>query len=177
MNIRLLLPLLTALFFLGCAAAPTPKYTVLTAPEPRALPAGYTALSVRLADDIRSAPHPLCFHADGTVTLCRELTYYAPIEVALTRALQDTFTLRNDAQDSLRKPLRLVVRTFGMDARDGTPKAVVHLDLPAEQLDVRSEEPLPAAYTAHELRNALGNALLQSMESACGSILQPADAK
>lgn len=176
MNIRILLPLLTALFFLGCAAVPTPKYTVLTAPEPRALPAGYTALTVRLADDIRSAPNPLCFHADGTVTLCRELTYYAPVEVAITRALQDAFVRRKESLPA-RKPLRLTVRTFGVDARDATPKAVVRLDFPAEQLDVRSEEPLPAAYTARELRDALGKALLRSMERACDAIALPADAK
>lgn len=169
----------TLLFFLpfllclGCASTPPkPKYTVFTPEHHKPLPADYTALSVRLADDIRSAPNPLCFHADGRVTLCRELTYYAPIEVAITRALQDTFSMRKEGMTA-HKPLRVVVRTFGVDARSGAPKAVVHIDLPAEQLDMRIEEPLPGNYTAQDLRDALGKALLQCIESACESIAQP----
>lgn len=168
----LLLPLL---FALGCASAPPkPKYTVFTPDCRMQLPGDYTSLSVRLADDIRSAPHPLCFHADGTVTLCRELAYYAPIEVALTRALQDTFSLRK-AETTPAKTLRLVVRTFGVDARSGTPKAVVHLDLPSAGLEARVEAPLAETYTAHDLRNALGAALLQSVGNICTALAPPAE--
>lgn len=177
MNKKSLLFLLPLLFCLGCASTPPkPKYTVFTPAYHKPLPGDYTALSVRMADDIRSAPNPLCFHADGRVTLCRELTYYAPIEVAITRALQDTFSLRKEGMTA-HKPLRVVIRTFGVDARSGAPKAVVHLDFPAEQLDTRIEEPLPENYTAKDLRDALGEALIQSIEDACKKLTQPTRAQ
>lgn len=167
----LLLPLLICL---GCASTPPkPKYTVFTPTSHKALPGDYTALSVRMADDIRSAPNPLCFHADGRVTLCRELTYYAPIEVAITRALQDTFSIRKEGMTT-GKPLRIVVRTFGVDTRSGTPKAVVHIELSAAKLDCRVEKPIPEDYTAKDLRDALGEALIQSIEDACKKLTQPA---
>lgn len=156
-----LLPLLPLAFLIGCATAPTPKYSVLTPEEHCSLPADYTTLSVRLADDIRSAPNPLYFHADGRVTLCRELTYYAPMEIAINRALNDTFSIRKEGMKQ-KKPLRILVQTFGVDARSGTPKACAHLEIPAKGIDARIEQPLPAAYTAQNLRDALGEALLQS---------------
>lgn len=169
-----LLFFLPLLFCLGCASTPPkPKYTVFTPECCKQLPGDYTALSVRLADDIRSAPNPLCFHADGTVTLCRDLVYYAPVEVAITRALQDTFSMRK-AGAPAHKPLRITVRAFGVDERDGTPKAVVRLELPAEGLDIRTEKALPEASTAHQLRNALGEALLQAVDRLC-SMLPPSE--
>lgn len=155
------LPLLPLAFLIGCATAPTPKYSVLTPEERCTLPADYTAISVRLADDIRTAPNPLHFHADGRVTLCRELTYYAPLELAISRALNDTFSIRKEGTTQ-KKPLRILVNTFGVDESSGTPKACVHLEIPAKGLEARAEQPLPEAYTAQDLRNALGEALLQS---------------
>lgn len=165
-TILLLLPFL---FCLGCVSTPPkPKYTVFTPECCKQLPGNYTTLSVRMADDIRSAPNPLYFHADGRVTLCRELAYYAPIEVAITRALQDTFSMRKDGIANP-KTLRVVVRAFGVDARSGTPNAVVLLDFPNEGLDVRVEKPLPENYTTQELRDTLGEALFQSIEKACAN--------
>lgn len=156
-----LLPLLPLAFLIGCATAPTPKYSVLTPEEHCTLPDDYTRITVRLADDIRSAPNPLCFHADGRVTLCRELTYYAPLELAINRALNDTFSIQKDGTKR-RKSLQIVVNTFGVDACSGTPKACVHLEIPEKGLNARVEQPLPATYTAQDLRDALGEALLQS---------------
>lgn len=177
MKTTLPLILLSLLLCLGCAStSPKPKYTVFTPECHKSLPGDYTALSVRMADDIRSAPNPLCFHADGRVTLCRELAYYAPIEVAITRALQDTFSMRKEGMTAHR-PLRIVVRTFGVDARFGAPKAVVHINFPAEQLDTRIEEPLPENYTVQELRDTLGKTLFRCIESACESIAQPTRAQ
>lgn len=170
MKTTLPLILLSLLLCLGCASTPPKaKYTIFTPEYHKPLPTDYTTLSVRMADDIRSAPNPLCFHADGRVTLCRELTYYAPIEVAITRALQDTFSMRKEGMTA-HKALRVVVRTFGVDARTETPKAIVHLDFPAEQLDIRVEAPLPENYTAQDLRDTLGKALFQCIENACEAL-------
>jgi hypothetical protein len=42
-----------------------------------------------MAEDLRAYNVPLFFHADGSVTPYRALQYYAPLEVALKRALEE----------------------------------------------------------------------------------------
>jgi hypothetical protein len=97
MLFRLSLFLLSVRLLSGCFSTPKPKrYTVFT-PEvtasqtPKHLP--FSKLRVRMAKDLRAYNTPLRFKADGTVEPYRGLTYYAPLELALERALQDMTSL------------------------------------------------------------------------------------
>lgn len=150
-----LLPLLAlAALVLGCATTPAPKYAVgLPAGDPIPLPAA--RLEVRMAEDLRAYANPLILHADGTVTPCRALAYYAPLELALARALRDAthFTGKNTC--------RLTVRDFHADLRGPTPLARVTL-ANAQGRTVSLTEPLPKEWAAPQLRDALARLLRQA---------------
>ena len=97
MILRLTLLALALSFMMGCAATKAKRYTVFT-PEmtastqtQKSLP--FSKLRVRMAKDLRAYNTPLRFKADGTVVPYRGLTYYAPLELALERALQDMTSL------------------------------------------------------------------------------------
>lgn len=93
---KTIFPLMCALGLLmtGCAGKPLPKrYSVFSAGSSAAsaesVTSPYSGLKVRMAEDLRAHAVPLRFHANGEVSAYRALTYYAPLEVALTRALED----------------------------------------------------------------------------------------
>lgn len=99
----------------GCSSTVTPKYTVgLEKMEPVEMPCG--GLTVRMASDLRSYSHPLRFKADGTVEQVRSLTYYAPLEVVLERALRDVSSF-NPASKQVKQ---VIVETFAVvEGEDG----------------------------------------------------------
>ncbi|MGN0886640.1 MAG: hypothetical protein ACI4RT_06545 [Candidatus Spyradenecus sp.] len=163
---RFALPLLALLLILcaGCLGPretpANPRYTVA---NPPANPIAQNLLpAVRLAADLRAAPGPLHFHADGTVTPVKGLTYYAPLELALEVALRDATAL--DPETAPRR-LPITVLAFGLDERSGTPLAVVRLATPAPNgapRELLATRPLPANASPRDLREALAAALLDA---------------
>lgn len=149
-----LLPLLALVILLGCATTPTPKYAVgLPATEPIAVPAA--RLELRMSEDLRAYANPLILHSDGTVTPCRALSYYAPVELALARALRDVSCF--DGADTL----RLTVRDLHADLRGSVPLARVTLADARNRIFTRTV-PLPSDWAAPQLREALAALLLQA---------------
>ena len=78
----------------GCVSTPPAKrYTVFTPDAILSLGgplySDASGVRVRMAEDLRAYNVPLFFHADGSVTPYRALQYYAPLEVALKRALEE----------------------------------------------------------------------------------------
>lgn len=155
-----------ALPLIGCfSGGVTPKYTVLDPMTPIASP---ILPKVRLSDHLRAFAEPLCFHADGTVTPCRKLTYYVPLELAIAQALND-ITAPQTTPDGSPLPGRVAmlrVEAFGIDARTAEPKAIVTLTTPAPTgafpLVVTATRPLPPSPDPEHLRKALGEALVEA---------------
>lgn len=90
-SLLVLLPFLMATLFCGCATSkPNPKYNVFpNSLEPALRTCATSGVRLRMAEDLRAYSAPLVFHVDNTVTVSRDLMYYAPLEVALARALED----------------------------------------------------------------------------------------
>lgn len=149
-----LLPLLAlAILLLGCATTPAPKYAVgLPAGDSITLPAA--RLELRMAEDLRAYATPLILHADGTITPCRALAYYAPLELALARALRDATRFTGEGT------CRLTVRDFHADLRGPTPLARVTLT--DGKATFSSTEPLPQDWAAPQLRETLARLLRQA---------------
>ncbi len=115
----------------------------------------------RMADDLRAARTPLRFNNDGTVEPCRGIHYYAPLELAITRALQDaTLTPPN----MLGQKQTVVIETFGIDARGDAPLARITLRSAQENVITRTA---PAPKTPETLRKCLGDLLLEAYREAC----------
>lgn len=163
---RLALPLfaLAALLCAGCfgprSTPAVPKYTLA---DPPTAPVAQDLLpSVRLAVDLRAAPAPLHFHADGTVTPIEGLAYYAPLEVAIEAALRSA-TAYTPNQPPRRASI--TVLAFCLDERSGTPCASVRLATSAPngaQREVAASRPLPSSPSPRVLRDALAQALLEA---------------
>ncbi len=164
-RLALSLVALVALLCAGCFFGPrntpaAPKYTL--ADSPTAPVAQDLLPSVRLAVDLRAAPAPLHFHADGTVTPIEGLTYYAPLEVAIEAALRST-TAYTPNQPPRRASI--TVLAFCLDERSGSPLASVRLATSAPngaQREVSASRPLPASPSPRVLRDALAQALLEA---------------
>lgn len=153
---RLFFLLAFSALFLGCATTPTPKYAVgLPAGDTITLPAA--RLELRMAEDLRAYANPLILHADGTVTPCRALAYYAPLELALARALRDTSRFSGEGT------CRLTIRDFHADLRGATPLARV--TLADAKTIVSITEPLPEDWAAPQLRDTLARLLRQAYAS------------
>lgn len=155
-----------ALPLAGCfSGGAVPKYTVLDPMTPIPSP---IAPKVRLGDHLRAFAEPLWFHADGTVTPCRELTYYVPLELAIDQALSDITVPQTTPEGTLLPGRSALLRVdfFGVDARTAEPKAVVTLTTPiaaaAFPLTVTATRPLPPAPEPELLRKALGEALVEA---------------
>ncbi len=140
----------------GCATQLPPKYTVI---DPIAEPlcaVENSGLTVRMSQDIRAYTVPLCFNADGTVKPIYDLTYYAPLEVAIERTLTDV-TVFSATQP---QNLRITVKDFCIDARGQVPVAKVTLATATKTSTQTAELPLSVAIP--ELRATLGSLLLEA---------------
>ncbi len=151
-----------ALYFLplmalmvGCATTLPPRYTVANEAQTK-LTRDAASLSVRMAADLRTYHQPLIFNADGTVNVYRDISYYAPLEIAIERALHDATVFNATAH----APLRITVRDFCIDARGDRPMAKVTLKMNRKVLTKTA--PLSLDYTPGEVRDALGSLLLSA---------------
>lgn len=151
-----LFPLLALALLLGCATTPAPKYAV-GLPEGTAVALPAARLELRMAEDLRAYANPLILHADGTVTPCRALAYYAPLELALARALRDATHFTGEGT------CRLTVQDFHADLRGPTPLARV--TLADAKTAISLTEPLPEGWTAPQLRDTLARLLRQAYAS------------
>lgn len=160
-----LLPLfaLAALLCVGCLGPrETPELPRYTVADPPADPIARNLIpTVRLAADLRSAPGPLHFHADGTVTPVKGLAYYAPLELAIASALTSA-TGYDPAQP--RRRADITVLAFGLDDRSGERLAVVRLatNAPDGLRESLSTKVLPENPTPRDIRSALAAALLEA---------------
>ena len=164
MILRLTLLVLAFSCVVGCAATKTKRYTVFT-PEmtastqtQKSLP--FSKLRVRMAKDLRAYNTPLRFKADGTVEPYRSLTYYAPLELALERALQDITHL--EKQDP--RALVVEVRRYCVMEREHAAVVAVCLHLqvagqPEQTLDFL--EPIALNASPEVIRQAFARALQQ----------------
>ncbi len=155
MKLFYLLPLVTLM--VGCATTLPPRYTVAEMPDVR-VKRNNTAVTVRMASDLRAYNQPLIFNADGTVRPCVDFTYYAPLEVAIERALVDA----SDFNLTASTPLRVTVSDFCVDARGETPIAKVTLK--TKEKACTKTAPLSDDYTVAELRGTLGMLLLTAYQ-------------
>lgn len=163
----------------GCLATSSqPKYAVF--PVNHTLePVSSTAagLRLRMAEDLRAYDTPLFFQADNTVRLNHTLRYYAPLEVALARALEDITVFKAESSDKI----KIEVRDYCLIEHDpttlqtpsgATPSPLevrVHLlvtrpGLPTTHHDVSHF--LPAESTQQELHAAFARALYEAYKSA-----------
>ena len=154
----LLLPALLTLPLTGCfmfGSATPVRYAVGTPRTPQ-VEADVSGLSVRMADDLRAAKSPLLFKKDGTVTRVPGLTYYAPVEVVLGRALREMIGLSEDR----RAPTAdLMVTDFCVDATGDAPVARVTLVYRNTGKTVTETQPLRDPADPAEVRIALAKAL------------------
>lgn len=160
-----LIPCLLMLCFAtaGClssgSGASTPRYTVAdTAGEAKVAGA---RPEVRLQADIRAYNVPLRFNADGSVTPCAGIRYYAPLELAMTRALRDI-----TQEDDSARPRKVMIEAFGVDARGEKPVAHVVLRVATGEV-IRKESPIDPTLPPAELRKTLGKLLLDAYRTAC----------
>ncbi len=147
----------------GClssgSGASTPRYTVAdTAGE---LKVAGARPEVRLQSDIRAYNVPLRFNADGSVTPCAGIRYYAPLELAMTRALRDI-----TQEDASARPRKVLIEAFGVDARGAQPIAHVALRFANGEV-IRKESPIDPSLPPAELRKTLGKLLLEAYRTAC----------
>lgn len=158
----LLLPL-AALALTACTSTPpAPRYTIFPTTEavPQVTMPG-ASLRLRMAEDLRAYNAPLHFHADGTVTTFRALRYYAPLELALERALADLTTFQSTANGTL----NVEVRDYCLvDTADGMEARVTLVLMPSGQTPIRRSavQPLPATATTAEVREAFAAALREA---------------
>lgn len=156
---RVLPLLLPALLLAGCFAsgAPQRNYTVM---DPDVSRAGdpvnaQLTLRLRMAPDLRAAIAPTLYRADGSVSTVPGLRYYAPLELAIPRALRE---LPPEALPE--NTLDLTILDFCVDCRtpDGAPLARVTLQRGARP-PVSATEPLPEGATPAQTRAALARCL------------------
>ncbi|HIV09628.1 MAG TPA: hypothetical protein IAC79_05915 [Candidatus Spyradenecus faecavium] len=164
---RLLPALLpAALLLAGCfgGAAPQRHYTVLDPAAGVVAPAALD-LDVRMAPDLRAASAPTLYRADGSVSTYPGLTYYAPLELAIPRALRELGPEALGLKPGDR--LDLDVLDFCVDRRtpDGVPVARVTLSADG-RAPVTVAKPLPAGATPLQTRALLASALLEAIRDA-----------
>ncbi len=152
-----LLPLFVLLA--GCSTTLPQKYTVADLPAEPVAQLHVSAISVRMAKDLRAYDTPLYFKADGTVTPLRDLTYYAPLEVAIERALTDATMIFGTGA----APLKVTVEDFCLDARGETLQAKVTLASgPHSASAIENLDTLPST---PQLRNIFGDLLLEAYQN------------
>lgn len=138
----------------GCSSTATPKYTVgLEKMQPMEMRCG--GLTVRMASDLRSYSHPLRFKADGTVEQIRSLTYYAPLEVALERALRDVSTFNSKST----QVKQIIIETFAVVEKEEGAVVRVRLRAYPRNLPAQVEKHVPDQADAATLRAAFADAL------------------
>ncbi len=147
---------LPLLLLFGCATTIPPKYTVLDPIDQPLRTLDASSLTLRMRQDLRAYSTPLCFNADGTVTPINDLTYYAPLEVALEYALADVTTFAANPTP----PLRITVKAYCVDNRTNTPIATV--TLATKDKTLTRTAPLPVDYTIPQLRTTLAKLLLDA---------------
>lgn len=173
---------LSLLFLLGCTSHPAAKrYTVFPMCENVAnatkLLSPYRDLRVRMANDLRAYSVPLTFHADGSVTPCRAVTYYAPLELALTRALKEI----SDFDPTAAATLKLEVRDYCVIERPATESAEAHVQVlvtlayPLKDTvqTERATRDLPLNASDKALRDAFAEALLEAYSRVNAGRLTP----
>lgn len=170
---RLLPTLLLPLLLVGCFSSGTPpqrRYTVLdpTAVQLPVTPADLD-ISVRMAPDLRAADAPTLYRADGSVSTLRALTYYAPLELAIPRALRELGPTPLSLQPG--QALVLHIHDFCVDYRtsDGIPVARITLSANGHTL-ITTSQPLPANATPAQIRATLADCLLKAIRR---SLAQP----
>lgn len=156
-RLALLLPLLVAV--LGCfsSEAPLRRYTVMDLDPARAADpiAAPRPIRLRMAPDLRAAVAPTLYRADGSVSTVPGLRYYAPLELAIPRAVAEL------PRETLPKDLRdVTILDFCVDCRtpDGAPLARVTLRH-GDGAPISVTEPLPADATPGQTRAALARCL------------------
>ncbi len=171
---RLLPTLLLPLLLVGCFSSGTPpqrRYTVLdpTAAQLPVTPANLD-ISVRMAPDLRAADAPTLYRADGSVSTLRVLTYYAPLELAIPRALRERASLADFGLQP-GQALVLHIHDFCVDYRtsDGIPVARITLSANGHTL-ITTSQPLPANATPAQIRATLADCLLKAIRR---SLAQP----
>ena len=171
---RLFPTLLLPLLLVGCFSSSTPPqrhYTVLDPPASQH-PVTPTNLdiSVRMAPDLRAADAPTLYRADGSVSTLRVLTYYAPLELAIPRALRERASLADFGLQP-GQALVLHIHDFCVDYRtsDGIPVARITLSANGHTL-ITTSQPLPANATPAQIRATLADCLLKAIRR---SLAQP----
>ena len=171
---RLLPTLLLPLLLAGCFSSGTPPlrhYTVLDPPASQhpVTPANLD-ISVRMAPDLRAADAPTLYRADGSVSTLRVLTYYAPLELAIPRALRERASLADFGLQP-GQALVLHIHDFCVDYRtsDGIPVARITLSANGHTL-ITTSQPLPANATPAQIRATLADCLLKAIRR---SLAQP----
>lgn len=181
---RFLLSALLLLVVAGCSAPkPTARFTVFpvtTSPDVEKVALPYNGVRVRMAEDLRAYNVPLCFAADGTVVPYRALNYYAPLEVALERALEDASSFTKTRLGVL----KLKVRDYCLveqSTPQGTQRFVrvtlraLYPDATHPTFEHSVAQSLSAEATPAEVRDALATALMSAYR-ACAMhepVIQP----
>lgn len=173
MKVSIFLPLamVTVSLLLGCSASKQAKrYTVFPtthtitnqAPE-KPITSPYCGIRVRMANDLRAYNTPLFFHADGTVTPYHSVTYYAPLEVALERALADTTHFTASTQGKLKLEVRdycvIEQPTTEADSRTWVIRVTLRHYQAGLPKEVTHSVTLPFNADAGTVRNAFATAL------------------
>lgn len=171
MKKKVLLAISVMALLCGCATTPIVKrYTVfsaemMTSKEPLVVSKA-SGLRLRMAEDLRAYNMPLCFHADGTVTPYRAMQYYAPLEVALKRALEDTTLFLGTSPEKT----KIIVRDYCIVERptpqDGHPAGFeVRVTLQVTDVDPSPKHRTASVYltdptpTPQQIRDAFATAL------------------
>lgn len=170
---RFLPILLLPLFLVGCfssGAAPQRRYTILD-PKIRQTPVNPADLdlTVRMAPDLRAADAPIFYRADGSVSTFRDLTYYAPLELAIPRALRELGPAPIGLQPG--QDLSLYIHDFCIDQRTPDDIAVARVTLSANGHPlVTATEFISPTATPGLIRTTLADCLLDAIRR---SLAQP----
>lgn len=162
--------LLILIALTGCfSTSKTMRYSVLPpvkmgTPLSTFFSTPYSGITVRVAKDLRAYDTPLRFKANGAVEPYRALSYYAPLEIALDRALSD-LTI---CEGRIPKRLTVVVKDYCIQEDDqGNAKVQISLVTRLEKKDtvsIRIAEDLPKDYTPQQVRDAFARLLPDAWE-------------
>ncbi len=178
---KLPLLLLALTCFTGCFSRPEakPHYSV-GLEEIRAQDIEFPqfkTLKLTLENDIQAMYAPYVFHNDGRVTLYTALTYYAPLPIALERAIKDNIVPTATIGEV--PHLKLTLTDYAIDLRKEKPFVFVGIRSNAAYIThedgrrtlqtkipeglqtlVIATVELPIHYTPQDVRQAFARALL-----------------
>lgn len=136
------------------------------------------SVHVSLAEDLGTLHSPYVLHKDGRVTIYRALTYYAPIDVAIERAIKECATFTPPTNGYSR--LKLTLTRYCIDLRGDSPQVCVQFETnvtsqqasstshpleksaDAQTLHTKAICALPLNYTAQDVRKAFARALIDA---------------